>query len=47
MMFWQLLFGELGWEQVKSDASISAEVSAFLEVLFPRRDVIFWYPDRY
>ena len=45
--FWQLLFGELGWEQVKSDASISAEVSAFLEVLFPRRDVIFWYPDRY
>ena len=45
--FWQLLFGELGWEQLKSDASISAEVSAFLEVLFPRRDVIFWYPDRY
>ena len=45
--FWQLLFGELGWEQLKSDVSISAEVSAFLEVLFPGRDVIFWYPDRY
>lgn len=50
-VFWQLLFGELGWEQVKlqgkADSSVSAEVSAFLEVLFPKRDVIFWYPDRY
>lgn len=46
-VFWQLLFGELDWEQVKLDASVSAEVSAFLEVLFPKRDVIFWYPDRY
>ncbi len=50
-VFWQLLFGELGWEQVKlqekADSSASAEVSAFMEVLFPKRDVIFWYPDRY
>ena len=50
-VFWQLLFGELGWEQVKlqgkADASVSAEVSAFLEMLFPKRNVIFWYPDRY
>lgn len=46
-VFWQLLFGELGWEQLKLDASVSAEVSAFLKVLFPNRDVIFWYPDRY
>lgn len=46
-VFWQLLFGELGWEQVKLDASVSAEVSAFLDLLFPKRDVIFWYPDRY
>lgn len=45
--FWQLLFGEIGWNQVKSDVSISDEVSAFLSVLFPKRDVIFWYPDRY
>ncbi len=45
--FWQLLFGEIGWEKVKSDSSVSAEVSAFLDVLFPKRDVIFWYPDRY
>lgn len=45
--FWQLLFGEIGWEQVKSDVSVSDEVSAFLSVLFPKRDVIFWYPDRY
>ncbi len=41
--FWQLLFGEIGWEQVNSDAS----VSAFLGTLFPKRDIIFWYPDRY
>lgn len=45
--FWQLMFGEIGWEQVKSDISFSEEVSAFLSVLFPKRDVIFWYPDRY
>ena len=45
--FWQLLFGEIGWEQIKTDVSISDEVSAFLSVLFPKRDVIFWYPDRY
>ena len=49
-VFWQLLFGERGWEQVKSDTAdtaVSAKVSAFLQVLFPKRDVIFWYPDRY
>ncbi len=45
--FWQLLFGEIGWEQIKSDTSVSADVSAFLDVLFPKRDVLFWYPDRY
>ena len=45
--FWQLLFGEIGWEQVNLDGSVSPEVSAFLETLFPKRDVIFWYPDRY
>ena len=45
--FWQLLFGAKGWDQVNSDASVSAEVSAFLGALFPKRDVIFWYPDRY
>ena len=45
--FWQLLFGEIGWEQVSSEASVSSEVSAFLSTLFPKRDVIFWSPDRY
>jgi predicted N-acetyltransferase YhbS len=45
--FWQLLFGAIGWDQVNSDASVSAEVSAFLGALFPKRDIIFWYPDRY
>lgn len=45
--FWQLLFGEIGWEQVSSNVSVSAEVSVFLGTLFPKRDVIFWYPDRY
>ena len=45
--FWQLLFGEIGWEQVKPDASVSPEISAFLETLFPKRDVIFWAPDQY
>ena len=45
--FWQLLFGEIGWEQVSSEASVSPEVSGFLGTLFPKRDVIFWSPDRY
>lgn len=45
--FWQLLFGEIGWEQISSGASVSAEISAFLAVLFPKRDVIFWSPDQY
>ena len=45
--FWQLLFGEIGWEQVRSDASVSSEISVFLETLFPKRDVIFWNPDQY
>ena len=45
--FWQLLFGEIGWEQVSSEASVSPEVSAFLGTLFPKREVIFWSPDRY
>ena len=45
--FWQLLFGEIGWEQVSADALVSPEISAFLTVLFPKRDVIFWSPDQY
>ena len=45
--FWQLLFGEIGWDQVRPDASVSPEISAFLETLFPKRDVIFWVPDQY
>jgi hypothetical protein len=45
--FWQLLFGEIRWEQVSFEASVSPEVSAFLSTLFPKRDVIFWSPDRY
>ena len=45
--FWQLLFGEIGWEQISSDAKVSSEISAFLGVLFPKRDVIFWVPDQY
>ena len=45
--FWQLLFGEIGWDQISSDASVSPEISAFLGVLFPKRDVIFWVPDQY
>lgn len=45
--FWQLLFGEIGWEQVSADASVSPEISEFLAVLFPKRDVIFWSPDQY
>ncbi|MYB95072.1 GNAT family N-acetyltransferase [Candidatus Poribacteria bacterium] len=45
--FWQLLFGGIGWEQVRPDASVSPEIWAFLETLFPKRDVIFWVPDQY
>ena len=45
--FWQLLFGEIGWEQISSDATVSEEISAFLGVLFPKHDVIFWSPDQY
>ena len=45
--FWQLLFGEIGWEQISPDASVSPEISAFLKTLFPKRDVIFWVPDQY
>ncbi len=45
--FWQLLFGEIGWEQIRSASTVSAEVSAFLAMLFPKRDVIFWMPDQY
>ena len=45
--FWQLLFGGIGWEHVSPDASVPPEISAFLETLFPKRDVIFWVPDQY
>lgn len=45
--FWQLLFGEIGWEQVNAETSVSPEISTFLGILFPKRDVIFWSPDRY
>lgn len=45
--FWQLLFGVVGWDQVNLDTSVSDEISEFLRVMFPKRDVIFWYPDRY
>lgn len=45
--FWQLLFGEIGWEQISLNASVSPEISAFLATLFPKRDVIFWSPDQY
>lgn len=45
--FWQLLFGEIGWEQISSNASVSPEISAFLATLFPKRNVIFWSPDQY
>ena len=44
---WKLLFGEIGWEQISADATVPAEISAFLTVLFPKRDVIFWSPDQY
>ena len=45
--FWKLLFGEIGWEQISSDATVPAEISAFLAILFPKRDVIYWCPDGY
>ena len=45
--FWKLLFGEIGWEQISTDTTVPAEISAFLAVLFPKRDVIYWRPDRY
>ena len=45
--FWKLLFGEIGWEQISADATVPAEISAFLAILFPKRDVIYWRPDRY
>ncbi len=45
--FWQLLFGNFGWEQIGSDSAASSETAAFLRVLFPKRDVIFWSPDQY
>lgn len=45
--FWQLLFGEIGWEQIDPHASGPPEISAFLATLFPKRDVIFWSPDQY
>ncbi|MDE0553302.1 MAG: GNAT family N-acetyltransferase [Candidatus Poribacteria bacterium] len=45
--FWKLLFGEIGWEQISPNATVPAEISAFLTVLFPKREVIFWSPDQY
>ena len=45
--FWQLLFGEIGGKQIGSNVSVPPEISAFLATLFPKRDVIFWTPDRY
>ena len=45
--FWQLLFGEIGWAQISANATVPSEISAFLAVLFPKRDVIFWAPDQY
>ena len=45
--FWKLLFREIGWEQISADATVPTEISAFLAVLFPKRDVIFWSPDQY
>ncbi len=45
--FWKLLFGEIGWEQISADATVPAEISEFLALLFPKRDVIYWRPDRY
>ncbi len=45
--FWRLLFGDISWEQANTGESVPDEVSAFLGLLFPKRDVIYWYPDRY
>ena len=45
--FWKLLFGEIGWEQLGSEASAAPEISAFLRTLFPKRHVVFWSPDQY
>ena len=45
--FWKLLFGEIGWEQISANATVPAEISAFLTILFPKREVIFWSPDQY
>lgn len=45
--FWRLLFGDIGWEQSNIGESVTDEVSAFLGLLFPKRDVIYWSPDRY
>ena len=44
---WKLLFGEFGWEQANPGTSVPPETGAFLTALFPKRDVIFWAPDRY
>lgn len=45
--FWRLLFGDISWEQANTGKSVSEEMTAFLGLLFPKRDVIYWYPDRY
>lgn len=45
--FWRLLFGDIGSEQEITDELMPDKVSAFLDFLFPKRDVIYWYPDRY
>jgi len=45
--FWRLLFGYISWEQANTGESVSDEMTAFLGLLFPKRDVIYWYPDRY
>ena len=45
--FWQLLFGEIGWEQLSGEASVPENISDLLQILFPKRDVIFWSPDRF
>lgn len=45
--FWRLLFGDIGWEQEITDELVPDEISTFLDLLFPKRDVIYWYPDRY
>ncbi len=44
---WKLLFGEFGWEQANPRTSVSPKTAAFLTALFPKRDVLFWAPDRY